>query len=51
MYGVLDGTPRDVSELAARAGISAAEAMALAIDLELGGHAARVAGGRYLRLS
>jgi hypothetical protein len=24
--------------------------MALAIDLELGGHAARAAGGRYLRL-
>ena len=51
LYQALDGTPRDLSELAARAGISASEAMSIAIDLEIGGHAARAAGGRYLRLS
>lgn len=51
LFEVLDGTPRDVSDLAARAGLHAAEAMSLVIDLEIGGHAARAAGGRYLRLS
>jgi DNA processing protein len=50
LYHALDGTPRDLGELASRAGLLAAEAMSLAIDLELGGHAARAAGGRYLRL-
>lgn len=47
----LDGTPRDLGDLAARAGLRTDEAMALAIDLELGGLAARAAGGRYLRLA
>ncbi len=50
LYEALDGTPRDLGEVAARAGISAAEALAIAIDLEVGGLAARAAGGRYLRL-
>lgn len=49
LYEALDGTPRDLSELAARAGLPAAEVMSLAIELELGGHAVRVAGGRYQR--
>lgn len=51
LYEALDATPRDLGELAVRAGVPAGEAMALAIDLELGGLAARSAGGRYLRLS
>ena len=51
LYEALDGTPRDLGEVAARAGIPASEALALAIDLEVGGLAARAAGGRYLRLS
>jgi DNA processing protein len=51
LYEALDGTPRDLGEVAARAGVTATEALALAIDLELGGLAARAAGGRYLRLN
>jgi predicted Rossmann fold nucleotide-binding protein DprA/Smf involved in DNA uptake len=50
LYEALDGTPRDLGELADRAGLGAGETMALAIDLEIGGLAARAAGGRYLRL-
>ena len=49
LYRALDRTPRDLGEVAAMAGLSASEAMSLAIDLELGGWALRAAGGRYLR--
>jgi DNA processing protein len=51
LYDALDATPRDLGDVAARAGLRPDEAMALAIDLELGGLAARAAGGRYLRLT
>ena len=51
LYEALDETPRDLGEVAARAGIRTDEAMSLAIELELGGLAARAAGGRYLRLN
>jgi DNA processing protein len=51
LYAALDETPRDLGEVAARAGMRAEEALALALDLELGGLAARAAGGRYLRLN
>ncbi|MSP59367.1 MAG: DNA-protecting protein DprA [Myxococcales bacterium] len=51
LYDALDATPRDLGELAARAGVRPDEALALAIDLELGGLAARAAGGRYHRLT
>jgi DNA processing protein len=50
LYQALDRTPRDLGEVAARAGLAASDALALAIELELGGLAARAAGGRYLRL-
>src|SRR5439155_12790371 len=45
LYDALDATPRDLSDVAARAGLRPDEALALAIDLELGGLAARAAGG------
>jgi DNA processing protein len=51
LFQALDATPRDVGDLAARAALRPDEALALAIDLELGGFAARAAGGRYLRPS
>src|SRR5947207_960184 len=37
LYDALDATPRDLSDVAARAGLRPDEALALAIDLELGG--------------
>jgi DNA processing protein len=50
IYAALDGVPRDVGELAYRAGLAVGTCAALVVDLELGGLAARAAGGRYLRL-
>ena len=50
IYAALDGVPRDVGELAFRAGLAVGTCAALVVDLELGGLAARAAGGRYLRL-
>jgi len=50
LYAALDGVPRDVGELAFRAGLAVGTCAAMVVDLELGGHAARAAGGRYLRL-
>lgn len=50
LYGALDDVPRDVGELAFRAGLAVGTCAAMVIDLELGGLAARAAGGRYLRL-
>lgn len=50
IYAVLDETPRDVGELAFRAGLAVGTCAAMVVDLELGGLAARAAGGRYLRL-
>ncbi len=51
LLAALDETPRDLGELAARAGVRPDEALALAVQLEIGGLAARAAGGRYLRLN
>jgi predicted Rossmann fold nucleotide-binding protein DprA/Smf involved in DNA uptake len=51
LYRALDGVPRDLGEVAQRAGLRADEALAAAVELELGGLAARAAGGRYHRLS
>ncbi|HWE30210.1 MAG TPA: DNA-processing protein DprA [Polyangia bacterium] len=50
IYAVLDDVPRDVGELAFRAGLAVGTCAAMVVDLELGGLAARAAGGRYLRL-
>jgi DNA processing protein len=50
IYAVLDEVPRDVGELAFRAGLAVGTCAAMVVDLELGGLAARAAGGRYLRL-
>lgn len=50
LYAALDHTPRDVSDLAFRAGLAIGTCTAIVIDLELGGLAARAAGGRYVRL-
>jgi predicted Rossmann fold nucleotide-binding protein DprA/Smf involved in DNA uptake len=50
LYAALDDVPRDVGELAFRAGLAVGTCAALVVDLELGGLAARAAGGRYLRL-
>ena len=50
IYAALDEVPRDVGELAFRAGLSVGTCAAMVVDLELGGLAARAAGGRYLRL-
>jgi DNA processing protein len=50
LYDALDGTPRDVGDLAFRAGLGIGTCAAMVIDLELGGLAARSAGGRYVRL-
>jgi predicted Rossmann fold nucleotide-binding protein DprA/Smf involved in DNA uptake len=50
IYAALDHVPRDVGELAFRAGLSVGTCAAMVVDLELGGLAARAAGGRYLRL-
>ena len=48
LYEVLDAVPRDVGDLAFRAGLAMGTCAAMVIDLELGGLAARAAGGRYL---
>ncbi len=50
LYAALDRVPRDVSDLAFRAGLAVGTCAAAVIDLELGGLVARAAGGRYLRL-
>lgn len=50
LYAALDSVPRDVGELAYRAGLAVGTCAAMVVDLELGGLAARAAGGRYLRL-
>lgn len=50
LYAALDRVPRDVGDLAYRAGIAVGTCAACAIDLEMGGWAARAAGGRYVRL-
>jgi DNA processing protein len=50
LYAVLDAVPRDVGDLAFRAGLAVGTCAATVIDLELGGLAARAAGGRYVRL-
>lgn len=50
LYAALDHVPRDVGELAFRAGLAVGTCAAMVVDLELGGLAARAAGGRYLRL-
>src|SRR5262245_24147373 len=50
LYAALDGTPRDVGELAFRAGLAVQTTAAMVVDLELEGLAARASGGRYIRL-
>lgn len=50
LYAALDAVPRDVGELAFRAGLAIGTCASAVVDLELGGFAARAAGGRYLRL-
>jgi DNA processing protein len=50
IYDALDAVPRDVGDLAFRAGLAIGTTAARVIDLELGGLAARAAGGRYVRL-
>ncbi len=50
LYAALDHTPRDVGDLAFRAGLAIGTTAAMVLDLELGGLAARAAGGRYIRL-
>jgi DNA processing protein len=50
LYQALDGVPRDVGDLAFRAGLAIGTASAIVIDLELDGLAARTSGGRYVRL-
>lgn len=50
LYAALDEVPRDVGELAFRAGLALGTCAATMVDLELGGLCARAAGGRYLRL-
>jgi DNA processing protein len=50
LYDVLDGVPRDVGDLAFRAGLAVGTCAAMVVDLELGGLAARAVGGRYVRL-
>jgi DNA processing protein len=50
LYDVLDSVPRDVGDLAFRAGLAVGTCAAVVVDLELGGLAARALGGRYVRL-
>jgi DNA processing protein len=50
LYDALDSVPRDVSDLAFRAGLGISTCASMVIDLELSGLAARAAGGRYVRL-
>ncbi len=51
LYAVLDAMPRDLGDLAHRAGVRTEEAMGLVVDLEMGGLCTQAAGGRYLRLA
>jgi DNA processing protein len=50
LYAALDTVPRDVGDLAFRAGLAVGTCAAMVVDLELGGLAVRAAGGRYVRL-
>jgi DNA processing protein len=50
LLGALDDVPRDVGDLAFRAGLAVGTCAAMVIDLELVGLAARTSGGRYIRL-
>jgi len=50
LYAALDQTPRDVGELAYRAGLAVSTCAAAVVDLELEGLVARSSGGRYMRL-
>jgi DNA processing protein len=50
LYAALDHVPRDVGDLAYRAGLGISTCAAMVIDLELDGLATRAAGGRYVRL-
>jgi DNA processing protein len=50
LYAALDSVPRDVGDLAFRAGLGIGTCAAAVIDLEIGGLAARASGGRYIRL-
>lgn len=50
LYEALDAVPRDVSDLAFRAGLGISTCASMVIDLELNGLAARAAGGRFVRL-
>lgn len=48
--GALSGTPRDIGELAALTGLSAAACAQAIVDLELSGLCARLIGGRYVAM-
>jgi DNA processing protein len=50
LYAALDETPRDVGDLAFRAGLAISTCAAAVVDLEIDGLVARAAGGRYVRL-
>jgi DNA processing protein len=50
LYDAFDTVPRDVSDLAFRAGLGISTCASRVIDLELSGLVARAAGGRYVRL-
>ena len=49
LFGLLDGTPRDVDELSQRASLPFAEASRLLADWECEGWVTRLAGGRFRR--
>lgn len=51
LFQALDGEARELGEVAKRAGIDVAQAMSLAVDLEMQGLVVRAPGGRYLRLT
>src|SRR5262249_33918604 len=46
----VDAAPRDVRDLAVRAGLGNSTRASLVVELELNGLAARAAGGRFVRL-
>ncbi len=50
LHDLLDGIPRDLGDLAFRAGIAIGSCAAAMAELELAGLAARAEGGRYVRL-
>jgi len=50
LFDALDRTPRDLGELAERAGLGITTCAAAVVDLELRGLVARSSGGRYQRL-